>query len=138
MIQRIQSVHLLLATLCFSLFLLLPIIKINSGAELMVEKAPENIFLLVLAVILMAGTLVNVFLYKNRVLQARVGWAMFFINILLLALLGYQFYIESRKVEDISFSSGSYFAVASLIFILLAIYRINKDEKLVRSLDRLR
>jgi hypothetical protein len=138
MIQRIQSVYLLLATLCFSFFLLLPVIKINTGAELIVEKATENIFLAVIAIALIIGSIGNVFLFKNRLLQARIGWMLFFVNILLLGLFGYQYYLEARKVQEISIAPGAYFAVVSLVFLLLAIYNINKDEKLVRSLDRLR
>jgi len=138
MIQRIQSIYLLLAALCFSMFLLLPIIKINAGAEIVIEKATENIFLVVLAVILIIGSIGNVFLYKNRVLQANIGWGLILVNILLLALFGYQYYLEARKAAEISISSGTYFSVVSLVFILLAIYNIKKDEKLVRSLDRLR
>jgi tellurite resistance protein TehA-like permease len=138
MIQRIQSIYLLLACLCYSFFLLLPVFKINTGTEIIPEKATDNTFLTVLAAILLTGLLINVFLYKNRMMQMRIGWMMFTINLLLLFLLAYQYYLETRNTQALQLSWGAFFPLISLIFNLLAIYHIYKDEKLVRSSERLR
>jgi hypothetical protein len=138
MIQRIQSIYLLLATLCFSFFLLFPVFKINNGTEVISEKAVENTFLVILAVLLIVGTLGNVFLYKNRLLQIRIGWGLFGVNLFLLGLLGYHYYLETRNAQEVHIAFGAVFPAIALFLILLAIYNINKDEKLVRSLDRLR
>jgi tellurite resistance protein TehA-like permease len=116
----------------------MPIFRINTGMELIPEKATDNIFLTILAAILLAGLLVNVFLFKNRILQIRVGWMMFTINLLLLFLLAYQYYLETRNTQALQLSWGAFFPLISLIFNLLAIYHIHKDEKLVRSSERLR
>lgn len=138
MIQRIQSVFLLLASLCVSLFLLLPVFTIHHEENIIRERATENVFFLFLSVILLAGSVIMVFLYSNRTLQARVGWVLWGINLILLGLLAYHYYLEARRFQWVGVSWGVWFPVLSAILLLLAIYYINKDEKLIRSLDRLR
>jgi hypothetical protein len=138
MIQRIQSVYLLLSSLFFTFFLLFPVFKVTTEAGVIAEKAMENTYFFVLAVILVVGCLGNVFLYKNRVLQKNVGWLLFVLNLFLAGIMGYHFYLEQRAENMVSISFGAIFPIITLVLILLAIYNINKDEKLVRSLDRLR
>jgi hypothetical protein len=84
---------------------------------------------------------VNIFLYRKRKLQIKLG--------LLTALLIVLHYITAAvyintflaKLSDeyvIHMQLGIIFPVIALIFDLLAVLRIKKDEKLVRSLDRIR
>ncbi len=138
MIQRIQSVYLLLSSLFFTFFLLFPVFNVTTETGIIAEKATENTYFIVLAAILILGSLGNVFLYKNRVLQKNVGWLLLLLNIFLAGIMGYHFYLEGRAENTVSIAFGAIFPIVTLIFIPLAIYNINKDEKLVRSLDRLR
>jgi hypothetical protein len=138
MIQRIQSVYLLLAALCYSFFLLIPVFKINNGTEVIAIKATENSFFIILAVILIIDSMATVFLFKNRLLQIRMGWGLFAVNLFLAGLLCYHYYLETSHEKQVSIFFGAVFPFISIVLILLAIYNINKDEKLVRSLDRLR
>lgn len=138
MIQRIQSVYLLLSSLFFTFFLLFPVFNVTTETGIIAEKATENTYFIVLATILILGSLGNVFLYKNRVLQKNVGWLLFALNLFLAGIMAYHFYLEQRAENVVSIAFGAIFPIVTLVFILLAIYNINKDEKLVRSLDRLR
>ena len=138
MIQRIQTIYLLLSSLFFTFFLLFPVFKIETANGQLIEKATENIWLLAIDTVLILGSLAIVFLYKNRVLQKNVVWLLLLLNLLLLALLGYHYYLLSKNVNAASLGFAIVFPAITIILLLLAIYNINKDEKLVRSLDRLR
>lgn len=138
MIQRIQSVYLLLSSLFFTFFLLFPVFKMQTASGIVAEKATENIWLLVIDAVLILGSLAVVFLYKNRVLQKNIVWLLVLLNVLLVALLGYHYYLISKSTTVVSLGFAVIFPVITIILLLLAIYNINKDEKLVRSLDRLR
>jgi hypothetical protein len=138
MIQRIQSVYLLLSSLFFTFFLLFPVFKVATETGVVAEKATENAYFVALATALILGSLGNVFLYKNRVLQKNVGWLLFALNLFLAGIMAYHFYLEQRAENAVSIAFGAIFPIVTLVFLLLAIYNINKDEKLVRSLDRLR
>ena len=84
---------------------------------------------------------VNIFLYKKRKLQVKLA--------LLTALLIVVYYVTSMvylnaflsKIDNsytMNVQFGIILPVIALIFDLLAISRIKKDEKLVKSLDRIR
>ncbi len=137
MIQRIQSIYLLLAALCFTFFLLFPVFKQAGEVETLIIKATKDNFMLGLSVILIVGSIVAVFLFRNRTLQLRVTSALLVLNIFLAGLVAYHFYLENQKAA-MQISFGAIFPFVSLILLILSIYNINKDEKLVRSLDRLR
>jgi hypothetical protein len=139
MIQRIQSIYLLFATLCYSFFLLFPIFKITTTEEgILMVKATENIYFLVLAAILIIDSLATVFFYKNRKKQMLMGWVLVVVNLFLAGLICYHYYIAEQNLQDISVALGAVFPFISIVLLLLAIFNINKDEKLVKSLDRLR
>lgn len=83
--------------------------------------------------------LIVIFLYKNRKLQMRLC----LLSILLLLALNASMYFLSdtfAKVlaTDPMFRLTFVFPVIAVVLIILAYRSINKDEQLVRSLDRLR
>ncbi len=77
-------------------------------------------------------------LFKNRILQIRLCW----ISILLLLALTTLIYFNIRSLgnfdQNRSLGIGAYSLSASMLFILLARKQIEKDENLVKSVDRLR
>jgi sulfite exporter TauE/SafE len=96
----------------------------------------------VMAAFAVAGALsiAAIFLFKNRVLQMRL--AVFstiaaFVGSILTVILFMQEGLNKSK-EAIDDGLGLYMAIAALVFTLLAYRFVNKDEKLVRSADRLR
>ena len=113
MIQRIQTVYFLLAAILLAVCFVFD------------EDMRPSGLTLCLAVI----SIVDIFLYKNRVLQAKVCLGMM--------LAGIVYYIFMAVRQPVI---GWYSALPMLaVFLLfLARKRILKDEKLVRSLDRIR
>ena len=141
MIQRIQTIWLILAALAtFFTYKL----SFYSGNIVGPDKikgfkaltANGSIGTLLLTAIVGIIAVVAIFLYKNRKLQLRFvigGLLLSVINIIL-------FYLETRKFVA---GEGNYSITAVLVFLVpvffvLAARGINADQKLVKSLDRLR
>jgi glucose-6-phosphate-specific signal transduction histidine kinase len=83
--------------------------------------------------------LFNIFLYKKRKLQIRLCYALLLLPVLLYVI----YFIFDRQFLPLSefFQQTPLtfvFPFIAVILIYLAIRGIKKDEKLVRSLDRLR
>lgn len=101
-------------------------------------------YLGLLAVIIVGIAISNIFLYKNRPLQSKLGVAMF---VLILVFLSLMFFVYPEFViskmgggseMQVNYTIYSFFGVLPLAFVLLANKAIQKDEKLVKSADRLR
>ncbi|HVI45498.1 MAG TPA: DUF4293 domain-containing protein [Chitinophaga sp.] len=146
MIQRIQSLYLLLAAGAgtAALFYNMWKAKLSNGTESYVN-ASSNYLLFVLYTIIILIALICIFLYKKRKVQFRFT----IFNILFtVAALAYQYYIVQETANrlaggGVSITSASYLPAAFLpiliiIFLFLAARGIYKDEKLIKSLDRLR
>lgn len=141
MIQRIQSVWLLLATVASFLALKLPfysgmIIKDGQPKAFAKLVATENILLTITTVATGLLTLIAIFLYKNRQLQTRIC----LIALLLSGLNLVLFYVQVKKFVP---QEGNYVLTAIIpivvpVLIIFAIRGIYRDQKLVKSLDRLR
>ena len=92
-----------------------------------------GVMLLLSAVI----ALFNVFLFKNRRLQMRIAT----LNILLVIIsYGVLFVYRSMTIGSTIFLLGivNFLPLAALFLLALAIQGIRHDEKLIRSLDRIR
>lgn len=136
MIQRIQSLWLLLASACaFASFKFPYYSGTNTKGQAPYElNATENFLLLITTVIVGGLALFTIFLFKKRTLQLRLC----VLGILLEAVLIFLYY---REVN--TFTQGTYSLTAILHSIIvlafvLAARAINKDEKLVKDSDRLR
>lgn len=149
MIQRIQSVYLLLAAGAFGGNFGLPYLTTTSDnpatAIPQLSDGVLNIFdnmgLLGLTIMGLSLSFAAIFLYKNRASQGKMTGLGMLCGVLLLALslvalLG----VQKNLPEGGSFSYGAAWAapVLGLVFLWLAGKAIKKDEKLVRSMDRLR
>ena len=96
--------------------------------------AASTVWLVILGVVLSLGILVNIFYYKNRKRQA-----LFTILLTLLALVNIILYwFAHTKYIDGTFSLSALLSLAIPVFLILAARGITKDEKLVKSADRLR
>ena len=136
MIQRIQSVWLLIASVITFLTLKL---SFYSGTYLPDNlyhqlNGTQNLPLMIATIGLGVLTLITIFLYKNRHTQL---W-LCIVAILLDVVLLFLYYRETS-----SFTRGDYAFTAVLHFIiitalLLAARGINKDEKLIKDSNRLR
>lgn len=141
MIQRIQTIWLLVASACAFLTLKL---SFYTGMKEMENSAPQwvildgraNLLITILTVAVGIASLLLVFFYKERKRQMS-----FTLVTMLISVLNIVLYIsETGKFVA---GSGAYALTAALtflipVFLLLAIRGIYKDQKLVKSVDRLR
>ncbi len=83
---------------------------------------------------------VTIFLYKKRPLQLRLVFAILVMSIIVLVSMYLLSFGNAYTAIDTkkSLLAGALIPVAMFVFGLLSYKRIQKDEKLVRSLDRIR
>ena len=141
MIQRIQSIWLLLASSCAFLTLKLSffsgnILVDNQKQFVKLTAINGGFFLLVLTCCVAVGALILIFLFKDRQLQLKIIIAMIAVAVLNIVLYFVQagHYVPNEGNYDLS--SALSFAIP--VFFILAARNIYKDEKLVRSADRIR
>ena len=135
MIQRSQTLWLLLAAVCAFLTFVFPFYNLNAVVvnESNEFTAKSRISITILTSIIGALCLFLIFLYKNRKLQLRLS----FLALLLSCINIYLYF--SYKDESVSgVSLFSIFTFLIPIFILMAIRGIYRDIKLIKSLDRIR
>jgi hypothetical protein len=158
MIQRIQTLFLAMAFLASILLFFFPVagvygdlstykLYVHGFRNMVPDEASVFSFMTVLPLLLLniftaALSLVSIFLYKNRIRQIRFVRLGIFTDILLIGLI---FFVYARIVENKLGASlnyldeaGIYFPLIVLIFLILANRFITRDERLVRSIDRLR
>lgn len=158
MIQRIQSVFLLLAFISAILLFFFPLAGIYGQAATykfyiygMVNKVPDDqsIFtfmttfpLLLLNILVAAFSIGCIFLYKNRLTQMKMVRLAILLEIVFIALVFFVYagIIEKNLATSPNYldEAGIYFPLITLIFLIIANRFILKDERLVRSADRLR
>ncbi len=157
MIQRIQTVFLALVILLGVAASFLQIMSFTDGDityimnlyKTVSASDPTSILTKNMGVGAMQGivqlaALAAIFLFKNRSLQIKIGkLIILLIAFQIAAVVMYSDTVKSamgKPVEDIvvSFDMGAILPVLSLIFAYLAVHFIKKDDKLVRSADRLR
>ncbi|MGM0622131.1 MAG: DUF4293 domain-containing protein [Bacteroidota bacterium] len=147
MIQRIQTVYLLVAGLLTATLFKLDFAEILVNDELHIFNAKgifngENMIFDGLPVMVFIGliTLLHfgaIFLYKKRIRQLRL---VVFTIILLLGLFGLFFYFTYAAFSNaqVAYKVPMAFPLVAIILDYLAIRAIGKDEALIRSLNRIR
>ncbi|HMK18641.1 MAG TPA: DUF4293 family protein [Chitinophagaceae bacterium] len=139
MIQRIQTVWLFLSALFAALSYKFPFYAgniINKEKVQVYEKlvASSSFLLLIFTAVLFGGMIYIIFMYKNRKQQIWLTVGALGLSIINIIL----YFSELKKFISGNMALTSVFALAIPVFLLLAINGIWKDEKLVKSLDRLR
>ncbi len=139
MIQRQQSLWLLLAATCSVLSFFFPFF---GGAEqnatatsgiMSTLNAGSSFFLIILTGASVLISLVSIFLYKVRKLQFRLALTGLVISVPIVIL----FFSEIKMLPGV-IALSSVFVFLVPIFYFLAIRGIRKDEKLIKSLNKLR
>jgi drug/metabolite transporter (DMT)-like permease len=136
MIQRIQTLWLLLASICAFASVKLPFYygSLEVPGPTVTITPYDNFMLLVFVIATALMALVSIFLFSNRSLQIKmcvVGLVLSLAN-----LMHYFLYMKNFKTGGLSLYSILSFLVP--VFFILAIRSIYKDQKLLKSLDRLR
>ena len=138
MIQRQQTLWLLLAAVASFLTFQFPFYtgtmvedNVSKQAEL---EAGSNFFLLILTGLSLLIGAISIFLFKDRKTQFKLSLAGTFISVIIIIL----YVVQMKKFTQGNLALTSLFAVAIFIGFALASRGIWKDEKLVKSLDKLR
>ncbi|MDQ3393798.1 MAG: DUF4293 domain-containing protein [Bacteroidota bacterium] len=166
MIQRVQSIFLFLVGMCMFLVLFFPLWEKVSIEDQQVatlsaysltlytidtttlETAPglisemQTYYIAIVSILAALVAFYSIFKYKNRLTQMKLGALN---SLLMAAVLGVSLYIATsygnpmlRPEVEGSYKLGFFFPAFALIFNVLSNRFIRRDEKLVRSVDRIR
>ena len=144
MIQRIQSVYLLLATLISGGLIFVFNLWINElGSKFFVidSFSTGNVMLIAMAVLFFVSALISgitIFKFKNRQLQFVLGRLTILINFFLLGILVYFSQNLSGEIQVSEKGIGLLIPIFTILLVVMANKAIKKDEELVKSVDRLR
>lgn len=136
MIQRIQTIYMLLvALLGIALYYWFPTLLDESGVALF--ERSESLFLGLIGISI-ALSIIAIFLYKNRKLQFVINRFNILANLILLGVFVYRSLSVPGETLVSEKGIGMYIPVISIVLLVLANRAIQRDEQLVKSVDRLR
>lgn len=154
MIQRIQTLYLLLAVVCIGATLFVPLANYTDGtAEYILRgfmlsdsegvAAQPTVYMGILLALSTLVPFVTIFLFKRRMLQIRLCVAELVLLVGSQIMICIYAYLVYRAVKELSFGAVSIeiwaiLPVVAIIFVVLALHAIFRDELLVRSLNRIR
>lgn len=156
MIQRVQSLYLFIVSIMMLLMFFFPIAGYYGDFEtlkftlLSVENLiPDStigfspytsypLLLFVVGIFIMSVAIIT--LYKYRLRQMKLIKIVILLNVILIIgiFIVYSRWLKSVSVGGESFDTAAFFPLISLVFLILAYRGVHKDEKLIRSADRLR
>ena len=138
MLQRIQSVWLLLAAVFDAITFRFPFYSgdwIKDNFLFVIDlNAKTTIWFSILTVINGIIAFITIFLYGNRRLQLRLVYLGTFLTAVLLTL----YFLEIKNFIGGNIAIWVVFYFAILVCYIFAANGILKDQKLIKSLDRLR
>lgn len=151
MIQRIQSIYLLLAAIALFCPAFLPLATATGDQAALLatgdnyfadgtfwsKEHPAGYSLF----ILISGAISIIFMYKNRPKQMQSTGVLAIASVIYMVLYAALGVLNAQRLPDtasIQPGIGAYMPILAIIFLLLAYRAIKKDENLVRSSDRLR
>ena len=152
MLQRLQSLFLALTAIALAVFLATDL-WVGSNATQQVSLNPYQItvstggvpttqisifYVAVIAVLGIGLSLFTIFQYKNRMRQMMLVALNSLLIAAAIATAVYHIKYDAMNITDGDFTYGMYAGFAALLFNWLANRFIRKDEKLVRSADRMR
>lgn len=155
MIQRIQTLYLLFATVLLAITFFAPLATFSTEAGVTVFRSYElvhpdgvsesTVYIMFLALLAMVVPFGTIFRYKNRMQQIRFGVVEV---VLLLGLIVVEaiycfrfdalFKAAAPQIYSVELKLPLFFPIVALIFVWLAIRAIFRDEMLVRAADRIR
>lgn len=142
MIQRVQTLWLLIAAIAIFLTLKFSFYSGTlSNTSTIVTKdlfhsmaASDNLLIMVLSSALGSALVINIFLFKHRMLQFRIC----ILAILLEVLILFLYYRETKLYTNGTLDIWSIFHLVVIVALILAARGIYKDEKLIKDSNRLR
>ena len=158
MIQRIQSLYLLCAIIFMAIFAFNPFIdlitpagtyqmncmgiNLSAPSEIITETAviasSQNYIVAILAALIVVMSVIAIFLFKNRMKQILVCKINILFYITLYVVMGLLIYNNYTLLGATTFKTTTFivFPICSLITNGLAISASNKDDQMVRDIER--
>ena len=153
MLQRKQTLWTLLAIICAALTFRFPFysgnVKVGANGHVLlgVKAVPTigfgsdsasagSVLILIITILIIGGALINIFNFRSRKKQLWIT-----IGLMLLSVLNIFLYWQASQPPHFmegNYSLGALLPVAIPIFFFFAARGILKDEKLVKSTERLR
>jgi hypothetical protein len=144
MIQRIQTIYLFLAFLVAGgLIFAFSLWTDQTGKEIFFIDAlnSDNIYMVITGVLFILSSLfslISIFLFKNRKTQILLNRVNIILNFSLLGIIVYLLLSLPGEASVSEKGIGSFLPLIVILLLVLANKAIIKDEKLVKSVDRLR
>ena len=141
MIQRIQSLWLIIVALTAFATSRLVLFEgtLPNGTELPMPLA-ESLILSIVIIAIGLLALICLFLFKNRKLQFRLSvfGLLFSVGFLFLEYFMVEEFKKKHGILTGSYELGALLPVLMIVFFFLAARGIYRDERLIKSMDRLR
>ena len=151
MIQRKQSVYLLISVLLTAVCMFLPLgtfISENMGADstlynIAIKSMDGSMdyvvcIMFILLLISTVSSALNIFLYKNRKVQTKICKTNMLLLVVWYAVFIYFAFAAGGEGTKFSFGAAGIMPFLALIGQVLAHNGIRSDEELIRSMDRIR
>ncbi|MEO0570365.1 MAG: DUF4293 domain-containing protein [Bacteroidota bacterium] len=136
MIQRIQTLYLLVVAVCSGALPFVVSLWTTSGEMTLMAK--DNLFVLSAFLGVAVLAFIAIFLFKKRQNQFVLNRLNMILNLFLLGFFVYRSLNLSGGTPVSEKGIGMLIPVFSIVFLVLANRAIKKDEDLVKSVDRLR
>lgn len=151
MLQRIQTLYLLIASIIVAALFKIPLLSLKTDTEVLIlnyrgildfasnEYLTTNLVGIILYLAIVFIPVITIFLYKNRMLQMKLCNYGIIFNLLFLVDMAYYVYeVYNQGKVSMQPDIGLLLPVISIVLIVLAKNNIKKDEELIRSVDRIR
>ncbi len=147
-IQRIQSVYLLIAVILMVVFAFVPALTFELADKTVLYGALEtgragnlhiNPLLITLIILISLLAFIDIFLYKNLQRQMTVCFVDIIIGLAMLVAIGIQaFVVGNREGWTVTWQWYVLLPVLSIIFLMMAHKAMSRDKKKLLDADRLR
>ena len=131
MIQRIQSIYLLVAAISMTLISFkVPVYTLNET----IFMAQDDTKMFILTIVGAIFSLLGLFMFKNRKFQMKL----IRLTVLIEMIIGVRLFMLLNKFEVVLNNTLLFLMAFSLIALIMAYRGVKKDDDLVRSVDRIR
>ena len=131
MIQRIQSIYLLVAAISMSLISFKVTVYTLNETLFMAQDDTKMFILTIVGAIF---SLLGLFMFKNRKFQMKL----IRLTVIIQMIIGVRIFMLFNKFEVVLNNSFLFLMAFTLIALIMAYRGVKKDDDLVRSIDRIR
>ncbi len=136
MLQRIQTIYLIISALIMGgLYMWFPVVQ-NEAGVVVIERSEPMVFGLIF--VSLGFAIISILSFKSRQRQFILNRVNIIINFVLLGVFVYRSLTISGETLVSEKGIGVLLPIISIVFLVLANKAIKRDEDLVKSVDRLR